>query len=349
MKFIHIADVHLGAVPDRGKPWSMRRKEDIRKSFFEVLELVKDQQIPLLLIAGDLFHSQPLKRELRELNEQFAKMSQTEIVFCAGNHDYLHPKSYYRGFPWASNVHFLENQEIGSIYLEHLHTTVYGSSYWSSQETQDIYSGCHPLQRSGYHILLLHGGDAKHRPFSVSRLKRAGFDYVACGHIHQAGHIVPDRIVMAGALQPTDCKDLGLHGYWTGDLQPDSCQVIFHPIGRCQYIEQEIPVAPQMGMYQLQKQTEEILSQRRPEQISHLCFTGSRNPDLEIDESIFAGMERVVSVRDETVPEFDLELLKRQYPNGLIGRFITQMEQHPQQDIAQEALKYGLTAILQES
>ena len=348
MKFIHIADVHLGVMPDREMPWAKRRQEQIRQSFFQVLDLTQEQQIPLLLIAGDLFHRQPLKRELRELNLRFAQMRGTQVVFCAGNHDYLHPKSYYRGFPWASNVHFLGAPTIQSVYLEQLHTTVYGSSYWSSQETEDCYSDCHPNGQSGYHILLLHGGDAKHRPFSVSRLKQAGFDYVACGHIHQAGHLVRNRMVMAGALEPTDCNDFGSHGYWMGELKKDSCEMSFFPIRNCQYVPREIPVNPSMGMYQLQKEVEQILSGRSVEEISHLRFTGYRDPEMEIDRDVFNRMKRVVSVMDETIPAFDLEQLKRQYADGLIGKFIAQMEQYPDQELARAALHYGLTAILQE-
>ena len=29
IRFIHLADVHLGAVPDRGCPWSHEREEEI--------------------------------------------------------------------------------------------------------------------------------------------------------------------------------------------------------------------------------------------------------------------------------------------------------------------------------
>ncbi len=33
MRFIHLADVHLGAVPDRGCPWSKEREEEIWEHF----------------------------------------------------------------------------------------------------------------------------------------------------------------------------------------------------------------------------------------------------------------------------------------------------------------------------
>ena len=36
MRFIHLADVHLGAVPDRGCPWSKEREEEIWSTFRRV-------------------------------------------------------------------------------------------------------------------------------------------------------------------------------------------------------------------------------------------------------------------------------------------------------------------------
>lgn len=55
MKFIHIADVHLGAVPDVGYPWSEERKTEIWDSFRNIIRIAKAEQADLLLIAGDLF------------------------------------------------------------------------------------------------------------------------------------------------------------------------------------------------------------------------------------------------------------------------------------------------------
>ena len=63
MRFFHIADVHLGASPDAGFPWSEERKNEIWDSFCNVIYAVREEKPELLLIAGDLFHRQPLLRE----------------------------------------------------------------------------------------------------------------------------------------------------------------------------------------------------------------------------------------------------------------------------------------------
>ena len=50
MRFIHIADVHLGAEPDAGKAYSKRRAEEIWDSFVQVVSLCENEQTDLLLI-----------------------------------------------------------------------------------------------------------------------------------------------------------------------------------------------------------------------------------------------------------------------------------------------------------
>ena len=48
MKFIHIADVNLGAQPDRGRIWSDVRAKEIYSTFHRVIEVCEEQKIELL-------------------------------------------------------------------------------------------------------------------------------------------------------------------------------------------------------------------------------------------------------------------------------------------------------------
>lgn len=68
MNFIQIADVHLGAAPEAGRRNDGQREKEIWDSFYKVIDICEEKQIDLLLIAGDLFHRQPLSRELKEIN-----------------------------------------------------------------------------------------------------------------------------------------------------------------------------------------------------------------------------------------------------------------------------------------
>ena len=101
MRFFHIADVHLGAEPDRGFPWSQDRSREIWDSFRKVIEQAGKFHADLFLIAGDLFHRQPLVKDLKKVNALFSMIPDTKIVLIAGNHDYLRKDSPYRKFKWG--------------------------------------------------------------------------------------------------------------------------------------------------------------------------------------------------------------------------------------------------------
>ncbi len=55
MKFIHIADVHLGVKPDQGKPWSEQRARQIWDSFADVIGVAKREKPEFLFVTGRSF------------------------------------------------------------------------------------------------------------------------------------------------------------------------------------------------------------------------------------------------------------------------------------------------------
>ena len=116
IRFIHLADVHLGAVPDRGCPWSHEREEEIWETFRRVIASVRRDPVDLLFIAGDLFHRQPLLKELKEVNYLFSTIPETRVFLMAGNHDYIKRNSFYRGFAWEPNVTFFDSEKMSCAY-----------------------------------------------------------------------------------------------------------------------------------------------------------------------------------------------------------------------------------------
>ena len=119
IRFIHLSDVHLGAVPDRGCPWSHEREEEIWETFRRVIVGIRKNPVDLLFIAGDLFHRQPLLRELREVDDLFASIPDTRVFLMAGDHDYIKEDSFYRNFVWSRNVTFFD-RELAFMYCSHM-------------------------------------------------------------------------------------------------------------------------------------------------------------------------------------------------------------------------------------
>ena len=66
MKFVHTADIHLGASPESDEKIGEKREEEIWRAFEKTVMLCKDDKADLLIISGDLFHRQPEIQELKE-------------------------------------------------------------------------------------------------------------------------------------------------------------------------------------------------------------------------------------------------------------------------------------------
>ena len=153
--------MHLGAKPDAGNAYSQNREQELWDSFRDIITICNQKKTDLLLIAGDLFHRQPLLRELKEMNSILEMLEHTEVVMIAGNHDYIKKNSYYRTFSWAPHVHMICSQEIDCVELDRIQTAVYGCSYHSREIHDPVYDHAVPERRQKYEILLAHGGDEK--------------------------------------------------------------------------------------------------------------------------------------------------------------------------------------------
>lgn len=348
MKFIHIADIHLGAKPDKNMPWGQERANHSWQAFTDVIDHAKEEQVQLLLIAGDLFHRQPLLRELKEVNYQFSRIPQTQIVLIAGNHDYIDPNSYYRTFVWRENVHFLKEEQLGYVELEGLDTRVYGLSYWHRELPRALYQDIQVEKAEYCNILLAHGGDEKHIPFGSSDFEKSGFDYVAAGHIHKPGQLVANKVVMAGALQPIDCNDTGEHGYFLGEIKNHICHVEFRPLHYCEYVSLNLKVSREITEGALNEFVAERIKKAPPYQIFKITLTGFCDSNSPINTRSLAEMERVVQVKNHCLADYDFEKMKSRYGQQILGRFIKALEEMPQDEITKKALYYGVEALLAE-
>ncbi len=219
MKIIHTADVHLGAEPDLGYPWSRQRKDAVWNTWKALIERAREEKAGLLLVSGDLFHRQPLVRELKEINYLFSTIPDTTVVLTAGNHDYIRKDSYYPEFPWNKNVIGLWGRECQRVSVPGKNLCVYGCSYHSREVPENLYADVRPEGREALHILLAHGGDEKHSPLNLTGLASAGFDYVALGHIHRPQILVRNKTSLfrsAGASGPERHGAARLYGAYLG-------------------------------------------------------------------------------------------------------------------------------------
>lgn len=350
MKFIHISDVHIGAKPDATFPWGLQREKEIFLSFQKVIDLCNSENIDLLLIAGDLFHKQPLLRELKEVNYCFEKLVNTQVVFIAGNHDHIGLRSNYVGFTWNRNVHMLDAESMDSIYIEDINTEVYGFSYHTRDIVEPRYDQVQPGCEERINILLAHGGDEKNIPMNKKAMLNNGFDYIALGHIHKP-EIFSDRMAYAGSLEPLDKNETGDRGYIQGEIMKtediNSISIRLIPNSCRRYYKEALNSNRETTNGSLMDQARNRIKELGGENIFVFNIKGIRDTDILYHKEDFFSLGNVIDVIDETVPDYDFEALYKENSDNIIGLYIQRIKENAVADeVAQKALYYGIEALL---
>lgn len=202
VKILHVADLHLGWEPRFLGPRAVEWQRERDGVFSAVVDyaLMPGSGIGLVLIVGDLFDShtpaQPLVDEvLRQIKRLVERGIQ--VVTVPGNHDEItYPDSVYRREVGAWPGILVQNpnpEHVATLDVGGEKCQIYSLAYTGGLTKTDP-----PIQefprsdKPGWHIAAFHGslnwntGD-RSLPLSGPALGRAGYDYVALGHIHKPG------------------------------------------------------------------------------------------------------------------------------------------------------------------
>ncbi len=349
MKFIHTADIHWGMKPDNDKPWSRDRSQAIRDTFAEVIRQAKLRDVDCLFIAGDLFHRQPLLRDLKEVNYLFSTIPGVRVVIIAGNHDRIRASSALLSFQWCPNVTWIMSEELTSVYFEDINTEIQGFSYHSAEIREPLLNNIHAPVSPRIHILLAHGGDASHLPLDKGGLSESGFSYVALGHIHKP-EMAPDKTwAYPGSLEPLDKTETGHHGILLGEISPSTHRVTsleFIPMAQAQYIPLIVHVTPATTNAELTARITEAIQQRGCEHIYRFRIRGMRDPDIFFDLESLEHRMQVIEIIDESEPQYDFSRLFAEHPSDMIGFFIRTLQKEEMSPVEKKALYYGIDALL---
>lgn len=349
MKFIHIADVHLGAVPDSNMPWGAEREKELWESFENIITVCNEEKADLLLIAGDLFHKQPLVRELKEADYCFSKLTTARAIIMAGNHDHISARSNYPGFAWNERVHMILADTLETIDFPDINTTVQGFSYHTRDITEPLYDQIKPGKNDRIQILLAHGGDEKDVPMNLKKLAGSGFDYIALGHIHKP-EIINDRMAYSGSIEPLDKNETGKRGYILGEITTEGkrqTSIRFIPSSLREYKRLKLTVNQETTNGALADQAKELIQAHGIQHIYQFSIEGIRDEAIHFDREAIRGLGNVLEVVDESVPDYDFDALYRENSDNMIGLFIQSIRESKKQDeVTKKALYYGIEALL---
>ena len=288
------------------------------------------------MIAGDLFHRQPLLRELKEVNYLFSTIPDTQIVLTAGNHDYMKKDSYYRTFIWADNVQMIKTGLLS-----------YVESYVTREIPDARYDVAVPQHKQKYEILLAHGGDEKHIPIHKQKILQSGFDYIALGHIHKPQVLQENLAYYAGALEPIDKNDVGPHGYIQGVINGKGCRAEFVPDAVREYIHMDVQVNKKMTGYELMETVRDQMQKYGAQNIYKITLTGFRDPEMQYNYESIENCGNIVELVDATKPAYDFDKLQMQNTDNILGAYIESLREYDEDSIEYLALCAGVQALME--
>ena len=208
MKFIHTGDIHWGMTPDADKPWGKERAQAIKDTFKKIVSQAGKIQADCLLISGDLFHRQPLMRDLKEVNYLFTTIPNVKVILIAGNHDRIRENSALLSFHGAPMLLFSWTRTLIPFILR-ISIRKFTVSVITPERSKPLLEDMQVSVNNHIQILMAHGGDAAHLPINFNSLELSPFSYIALGHIHKPQVISEDKIAYCGSPEPLDLTETG--------------------------------------------------------------------------------------------------------------------------------------------
>lgn len=357
MKFVHLADLHLDAKFDSlssidGLP--QKRRLEQRKALKDIVEYIKENDIKLFLISGDLYEQNYIRKSSIEyVNKLFEEIPDTQIFIAPGNHDPYIKNSFYSTYTWSKNVHIF-NENIEKIDFEDAHIYGFGFTdfYCKQSEIEEI----QVEEPDDINILITHGSldggsdDLReYNPLRQSKLKQLDFDYIALGHIHKPYYNEEknQKIFYPGSTISLGFDELGEHGILVGDIEKDELKVKFMTIDPRQYEEKKVDITEMTSNEEVLEKLQNLVLNN--ENLYKIILVGKRYFTLNIDEiKKLNSRENIVKIKDKTKVGIDIERIAEE--NNVRGIFVRNMLERKErenldEDFIEKAIEIGLEVL----
>ena len=89
MQIIHCSDIHIGsAMKSLPAEKAKIRKRELLDSFLRIADFAKEKQVPVVIIAGDLFDNRKVARSIKkEIVDKINSVPEIDFIYLTGNHD----------------------------------------------------------------------------------------------------------------------------------------------------------------------------------------------------------------------------------------------------------------------
>jgi exonuclease SbcD len=204
LRLLHTADVHLD-VDDHPTDLPTRSYRQItQQSFSSIIDLAIQEDVDLLLIAGDLFDSNRPSQTVVDFAIHELRRVGRPVVMIPGNHDCLNAGSIYRqvDLPAAcSNLLLLSHPQGECHRFSDQQVVLWGRGMVEHEPSYHPLAGLPRRQGEVWHIALGHGffmeddvPSYRSSPIYAREIRESGWDYVALGHCHAFQNVSQESV-----------------------------------------------------------------------------------------------------------------------------------------------------------
>lgn len=356
MKFVHIADMHFDTpftlISDRANLGEVRRL-DQRKAFKKMIEYIKENKIPYLFIAGDLYDHEYVRQSTIDfINDCFKQIPNTLIFITPGNHDPYLKNSYYSKYNWSENVKIFTSK-IEKVEMKDFDLYGYGFEDFYLKESKIEQLNIENKEK--INILITHasldGGYDDQRVYntmSSSKLKQLGFNYVALGHIHKINLSKENKsIIYPGSTISLGFDELGEHGMIVGSIEKEKIELEFIKLDEKEFKEIEIDITNINEPEELLEKIETL--ELNEKDLYKIILIGNRNFEINTYK-LYKQIEtrNIIKIKDKTKIGYDLNKIANN--TTLKGIFASEMlnkleDKNLDKETVEKAIEIGIEAL----
>ena len=349
MRFIHTADLGLCSI-DKNNNLSSNSASNIKSAwilFYELIDSCKKFKADLLLIAGNLIDNNNTQTSaLQKITQAFESIPDTNIIIACGQSDALTQTSLFRQTKIPKNV-FIFPSKYNALSLPNLKTTIYGYS-WDKSEYEQPPFKLKIKENDDFKILLLHcdtKGNNNKLAINSHSLINTGFNYCALGGSAQKESI--SNLIHYPGNSMTNTPN-SKKGFFMGEVENNKLKFRYIEFDKFTTETIKLKISPEMGYVEIKAKILESSNNHMHKLVS-VELVGTLHPQISIESlqnelsQNFASIE----IKNLTSYEYDINKLKQQNQNNIVGIYITELMKRAKNDpIARKALYLGVEALL---
>ena len=342
MKIIHCSDLHLDSKMETNlnKEKARERKNEILITFEKMVNYAKDNDVKIIIIAGDLFDKKNITVKAKKtVRNSIISNPEIDFIYLKGNHDEA-------GFI-DEDEELPQNLKTFNSYnwttYEYENITISGIEF-GNIENYEIYNSL-ILEKNKTNIVVLHGQESetdikdKADVINLKALKNKNIDYLALGHIHTYKQEKLDNrgiYCYSGCLEGRGFDECGEKGFVLLEFENNKIKTKFIPFASRTLYEVNVDLTGTYDNNEIEKRIIEKIKDIPKTSLVKLVLGGEieigEQRDIEYLTKKFESNFYYLKIIDK--PHIKIDYMKYQNDISLKGEFIRTVIE--QKDLTEE-------------